>query len=669
MGGGLLNIVAYGNQNVRLNGNPSKTFFKTTYAKYTNFGLQKFRLDFEGQKTLRERSPSTYKFTVSRYADLLVDTYFVIDFPNIWSPIYMPSIASANGGQPHCQPYEFRWIENLGAQLIKWITVSVGGHIIQQYSGQYLFNMVKRDFSQAKQDLFNEMTGNVPEMYDPANAANNQGVYPSVMVSGGGVPDAEPSIRSRRLYIPLNLWYMLASTEAFPLLCVGENQLTIQIECRAIRELFTVRDMAYYSRTYWWCSADNKEPLFNSQSGCTTPHYNTDVSFAGVPYTSTMTSVDPRYQMYLFLTQEATSAAATIIANAFAFLPNAQSNWYADPHLMCTYAFLDNPERQVLRSKPQSYLVQEIHEYNLLTTRAKTITRTRFSSAGLVATWMWFFQRSDVDLRNEWSNYTNWAYRNWLPFMGTPMYDPGLSTANPDPAPIEPYQGLANPVCYPYYGLKGGVLGGPSEATGNPGLYFAATAVPATGQAAWGEGMFRYPPYFPYTYTKDPSGVQPKITGPYHDFNDKFIMENWSLWCDGKLRENTLDAGILDNVEKYFRANGGLNEGCYFYNFGLNTNPNNAQPNGAMNLILFKDIEFEYETLHPPMDLSSQQLVVCAAVPPGGVPQSNNSNLLGINSATWRVHQFDYNLYIMEERYNLLTIENGLVGLKFTHHR
>ena len=31
MAGGLLNLVAYGNQNVILNSNPKKTFFKTTY--------------------------------------------------------------------------------------------------------------------------------------------------------------------------------------------------------------------------------------------------------------------------------------------------------------------------------------------------------------------------------------------------------------------------------------------------------------------------------------------------------------------------------------------------------------------------------------------------------------------------------------------------------------
>jgi hypothetical protein len=51
MAGGLLTLVSSGQTNVLLNGNPSKTFFKTTYKKYTNFGLQRFRVDFEGNKT------------------------------------------------------------------------------------------------------------------------------------------------------------------------------------------------------------------------------------------------------------------------------------------------------------------------------------------------------------------------------------------------------------------------------------------------------------------------------------------------------------------------------------------------------------------------------------------------------------------------------------------
>jgi hypothetical protein len=33
------------------------------------------------------------------------------------------------------------------------------------------------------------------------------------------------------------------------------------------------------------------------------------------------------------------------------------------------------------------------------------------SASGMVADWMWYFQRNDAFLRNEWSNYTNWPYK------------------------------------------------------------------------------------------------------------------------------------------------------------------------------------------------------------------------------------------------------------------
>ena len=64
MPGGLMNLVSAGQQNIILNGDPTKTFFKTTYAKYTNFGLQKFRVDFEGAKTLRLSEESFFTFKI-----------------------------------------------------------------------------------------------------------------------------------------------------------------------------------------------------------------------------------------------------------------------------------------------------------------------------------------------------------------------------------------------------------------------------------------------------------------------------------------------------------------------------------------------------------------------------------------------------------------------------
>ena len=123
MTGGLLNLVSYGNPNIILNGNPSKTFFKSVHHKYTNFGLQKFRIDFDGQKNLRLNEDSHFVFKVPRYADLLMDTTVVITLPTIWSPIYPPQ-PTEHDCSGHWAPYEFKWIENLGTQMIREITIS-----------------------------------------------------------------------------------------------------------------------------------------------------------------------------------------------------------------------------------------------------------------------------------------------------------------------------------------------------------------------------------------------------------------------------------------------------------------------------------------------------------------------------------------------------------------
>ena len=165
MAGGLLNIVSVGNNNVFLTGNPSKTFFKVTYAKYTNFGLQKFRVDYDGSRELRLTDTSVFTFKIPRYAELLMDTYLVLNLPDIWSPIYNPS-TNTNG---KWSPYEFKWIRNIGTNIIKEVVVSCGSLILQKYTGEYFGLMVERDFTSEKKDLFNRMSGNDPELYDPAN--------------------------------------------------------------------------------------------------------------------------------------------------------------------------------------------------------------------------------------------------------------------------------------------------------------------------------------------------------------------------------------------------------------------------------------------------------------------------------------------------------------------
>lgn len=545
MPGGLLNIVAFGNQNIFLNGNPSKTLFKCTYAKHTNFGLQKFRLDYDGLRTLRLTEPSTFQFKVLRYAELLMDTYLVVNLPNIWSPILPPKDC-----QGEWRPYEFKWIENLGSQMIKQVTFTVGGQIIQKFSGQYLLNLVERDFSENKKQVYYAMTGNTTELNDPANFGVRYYVYPSAYYTEAP-QGAEPSIRARKLYIPLNIWFTLAAKMAFPLVSLQYNELQIEVELRPINELFVVRDVTSSDNAY--VQANPNDTLFQFYRFLQTPP-NVELDY---------TNADKR------------------------------TNWFADVHLLSTYAFLTEDESKVFAANDQQLLIKQVYEYKFPNVTGSK--KVKLESLSMVANWMWFFQRSDVDLRNEWSNYSNWAYQDVLP---QEVIDP-----------VGPYLNIPN----------------------------CGNFTPALN------------PKF-----NSPTGIA--ITGDYSVANQKEIMQNWALLLDGKYRENVLDAGVFNYVEKYARSPGNAPDGLYCYNFCLNTNPLEYQPSGALNLSKFKNIEFEFSTYLPPLDPNAQVFVICN--PDGG-------NVVGVNKPTWRIYNYNFDLTVLEERYNVLSFTSGNAGLLY----
>lgn len=377
MPGGLLNIISVGSANLILTGNPSKTFFKATYSKYTNFGLQKFRLDFDGLRELRLTEPSKYTFKMKRYGDLLMDTYVVINLPDIWSPMWMPN--NDTGGV--WSPYDFKWIENLGAQIIQEIEITCGSTTLQKYSGQYINAMVKRDFDTNKKNLFDTMSGNVPELNDPANNPRRtktspfmEHTYPTAQYTANP-SGAEPSIRGRTLYIPLNSWFTLDSRCAFPLIALQYQELVINVTLRPIQDLFQVRDVLNPTDNF---------PYIKIRPG------------------------ENQFQMYRFLQ---TPPSIDISSTNYT---NKTSTWDTDVHLLSTYAFLSEEEQALFAAEDQVYLVKEIYEYDFLNQVGSNRVKLQ-ATTGMVANWMWYFQRNDAFLRNEWSNYTNWAYNNKIP--------------------------------------------------------------------------------------------------------------------------------------------------------------------------------------------------------------------------------------------------------------
>jgi len=64
MGGGLMQLVAYGAQDIYLTGNPQITFFKVVYRRHTNFSMEAISQTWNGSDTSNGRCSATIRATV-----------------------------------------------------------------------------------------------------------------------------------------------------------------------------------------------------------------------------------------------------------------------------------------------------------------------------------------------------------------------------------------------------------------------------------------------------------------------------------------------------------------------------------------------------------------------------------------------------------------------------
>ena len=696
MPGGLLNLISEGKVNSILTGNPKKTFFSTTYSKYTNFGMQKIRLDYEGLRTLRMTEDSVFTFNIPRHADLLMDTYFVVTLPNIWSPIHeffppletdISDVIAKNKINPITRnfwPFEFKWIENLGSQMIRTVRYSIGGTVIQEFTGQYLYSMVERDFSKAKRELFDEMTGHTKELNDPANYGGRTNSYPNAIYHENWINSSEtsglgpePSIRGRKIYVPLNIWSTLNSKLAFPLISLQYETLNIEVICRPIQELFVVRYQP--TREIAQKFAEIEIRMFTNMDSSN--NIREDELKKLIDETQNIgnyvqpNQTNPYYHMFRFLnppfspkTEEAQpvrvyykDGSGVVHSYSTDVLDKRQSNgtitlkneddyinkdtdWNSDIHLIANYVFLGEEERQHFARQEQSYLIKQVYETTFYNKTGNNLIN--LNSGGLVASWMWFFQRSDVNMRNEWSNYSNWDYNN-MPFKGiTNIIDSYKKNYIPrrfyDQA--NNFIDSSNPASWDMTKLNNFALYWLSSSnTSNTDLSNAILRV--NGQQRL-DNLYADFTLLPNPYL---------ISGPVHLENEYEIMSNWGLLLNGKYRETNMDSGIVNYVEKYVRTAGNAKQGLYCYNFTLNTDPFVYQPSGSINLSKFNLIQFETSTILPPQ----KQYVQFTNI------KDVCGNVIGINKPTWRLFKYNYNLHVMEERYNILKFSSGMASLVF----
>ena len=135
MGGGLMQLVAYGAQDVYLTGNPQITFFKVVYRRHTNFSMEAIEQTFNGTADFGKKVSAT----ISRNGDLVTNMYVEVTLP---------------GGQSG------NYDDNAGFAVIKSVELEIGGQRIDKHYGEWMHLWAELTLASGKNDALEKMIDN-----------------------------------------------------------------------------------------------------------------------------------------------------------------------------------------------------------------------------------------------------------------------------------------------------------------------------------------------------------------------------------------------------------------------------------------------------------------------------------------------------------------------------
>ncbi len=216
MGGGLMQLVAYGAQDVYLTSNPQITFWKVTYRRYTNFAMESIEQTFNGQADFGRRVTCT----ISRNGDLAYRTYLQVVLPEINQT--MAKYA--------------RWLDNPGEQLVSQVEVEIGGQKIDRQYGDWMHIWNQLTLSKEQEKGYNKMIGNTTQLTyitDPNFAAVDG---PCDSSGPRQVCAPRNALPETFLYIPLQFWFCRNPGLALPLIALQYHEVKINIDISPLDE-------------------------------------------------------------------------------------------------------------------------------------------------------------------------------------------------------------------------------------------------------------------------------------------------------------------------------------------------------------------------------------------------------------------------------------------------
>jgi hypothetical protein len=219
MGGGLMQLVSYGAQDIYISGNPQITFWKVLYKRHTNFAVESIEVTFNGQADFNKRVTAV----INRNADLMYKTYIQVVLPQI--DLRDSGTFGGAGGTKG-----FRWLNYIGHRLIKQVEVEIGGQRIDRQYGDWMQIWTQLSTDAGTVSALDSIIGNTHDLVltkratgialDATCAASETTIS---CVPRQGTP-------AKTLYIPLQFWFCRNPGLAIPLIALQYHEVRINVD-------------------------------------------------------------------------------------------------------------------------------------------------------------------------------------------------------------------------------------------------------------------------------------------------------------------------------------------------------------------------------------------------------------------------------------------------------
>ncbi len=230
MGGGLMQLVAYGAQDVYLTGNPQITFWKVSYRRHTNFAMESIEQTFNGQADFGRRVTCT----ISRNGDLAYRTYLQVTLPEINQQMANTTGSAKTGVYA-------RWLDFPGEQMISQVEVEIGGQRIDRQYGDWMHIWNQLTLTSEQQRGYYKMVGNTTQLTFITDPSFNDVDGPCEANAPRQVCAPRNALPETTLYVPFQFWYCRNPGLALPLIALQYHEVKINLDIRPIDEcLFAV---------------------------------------------------------------------------------------------------------------------------------------------------------------------------------------------------------------------------------------------------------------------------------------------------------------------------------------------------------------------------------------------------------------------------------------------